>query len=80
VTRAGCAVMMSTHIMEIAQTLCDRVAIINHGSIAAMGTVQELRDLQGDATLEDVFLNVTGGAADAAAADSRLINFVAGRR
>jgi ABC-2 type transport system ATP-binding protein len=80
VTRAGCAVMMSTHIMEIAQTLCDRVAIINRGSIAAMGTVQELRDLQGDATLEDVFLNVTGGAADAAAADSRLINFVAGRR
>jgi ABC-2 type transport system ATP-binding protein len=80
VTRAGCAVMMSTHIMEIAQTLCDRVAIINRGSIAAMGTVQELRNLQGDATLEDVFLNVTGGAADAAAADVRLTNFVAGKR
>ena len=79
VTRAGCAVMMSTHIMEIAQSLCDRVAIINHGSIAAMGTVQELRDLQGDATLEDVFLSVTGGKADAAV-DSRLTNFVAGRR
>ncbi|HLJ84215.1 MAG TPA: ABC transporter ATP-binding protein [Candidatus Eremiobacteraceae bacterium] len=79
VTRAGCAVMMSTHIMEIAQSLCDRVAIINRGSIAAMGTVQELRDLQGDATLEDVFLHVTGGKADAAV-DSRLTNFVAGRR
>ncbi len=80
VTRAGCAVMMSTHIMEIAQSLCDRVAIIDRGAIAAMGTVEELRSLRGDATLEDVFLAVTGGAEGAASSNVRLLNIVAGKR
>ena len=80
VTRAGCAVMMSTHIMEIAQTLCDRVAIIDRGTIAAMGTVGELISLRGEATLEDVFLNVTGGAGAALSADVRVVNIVSRKR
>jgi len=56
----GGAVFMSTHIMEIAQALCDRIAILDHGKIVALGTVHELRNLQGQETLEDVFLSVTG--------------------
>ncbi|MBV8222661.1 MAG: ABC transporter ATP-binding protein [Candidatus Eremiobacteraeota bacterium] len=64
VTCAGGAVMMSTHIMEIAESLCDRVAIIDHGQIAAIGTVPELRELRGRDTLEEVFLHLTGGFED----------------
>ena len=64
VTRAGNAVFMSTHIMEIAQSLCDRVAIIDRGKIAAIGTPADLSSLQGLATLEDTFLHLTGGVED----------------
>ena len=63
-TRAGNAVFMSTHIMEIAQSLCDRVAIIDRGRIAAVGTPADLSKLQGLATLEDTFLHLTGGVED----------------
>jgi ABC-2 type transport system ATP-binding protein len=69
VTQAGCAVMMSTHIMEIAESLCDRVAIIDRGQIAAMGTVPELRVLRGRQSLEEIFLNLTGGVEDRRLAD-----------
>jgi ABC-type multidrug transport system ATPase subunit len=72
--------MMSTHIMEIAQGLCDRVAIVDHGRIAAIGTVDELRALRGDATLEDVFLGITGGAPGGTAAGDRLRSIVARSR
>jgi ABC-2 type transport system ATP-binding protein len=57
----GGAVFMSTHIMEIAQSLCDRVAIIDRGRIAAAGSVLELQRLRGERTLEDVFLGLTDG-------------------
>jgi ABC-2 type transport system ATP-binding protein len=69
VTRAGGGVLMSTHIMEIAESLCDRVAIIDHGAIAAVGTVPELRELRGRDTLEEVFLHLTGGVEDRRIAD-----------
>jgi len=69
VTRTGGAVFMSTHIMEIAEVLCDRVAIIDRGKIAAMGTVDELRALRGRQTLEEIFLNLTGGIEDHRIAD-----------
>lgn len=59
IAQAGGAVFMSTHIMEIAQALCDRIAIIDRGSIVALGTVDELRALRGEQTLEDVFLALT---------------------
>src|SRR5271165_1390636 len=68
-TRAGGAVMMSTHIMEIAESLCDRVAIIDRGRIAALGTVAQLRELRGRDTLEEVFLHLTGGLEDRRIAD-----------
>lgn len=64
ITRAGGAVFMSTHIMEIAQALCDRVAIIDGGRIAAIGSVADLRAMRGQQTLEEVFLHLTGGIED----------------
>ena len=58
--RRGATVFMSTHIMEIAEAMCDRVAIIDRGELIATGSIQELRRLRGKATLEDVFLALTG--------------------
>jgi ABC-2 type transport system ATP-binding protein len=67
----GTAVFFSTHILEIAERMCDRVLIINQGEIIAAGTVAELRGQSGDGsgTLEDVFLRLTGGDEDAAVTD-----------
>jgi ABC-2 type transport system ATP-binding protein len=60
----GSAVMLSTHILEIAERMCDRIGIINKGQLVAVGTMDELRTLDktGQASLEDIFLNLTGGA------------------
>lgn len=66
----GAAVMLSTHILEIAQTMCDRIAIIHGGRVIASGTMEELRRLgQGESSLEDIFLSLTGGAEYAEIAD-----------
>jgi len=57
----GGAVLFSTHIMEIAERLCDRIAVINKGKIIAVGSVDELRDLaSAEGSLEDIFLKLTG--------------------
>ncbi|MFX1316469.1 MAG: ABC transporter ATP-binding protein [Promethearchaeota archaeon] len=55
------SVLFSTHIMEIAQDLCDRIAIINRGKIVGIGTFEELRHQANKlgASLEDVFLRLT---------------------
>lgn len=59
----GAAIFLSTHILEIAERMCDRIGIINQGKLIAVGTMQELRNLgKGEATLEEIFLNLTGGA------------------
>lgn len=57
----GRTVFFSTHVLEIAQTMCDRVAIINKGQIVASGTLEELRGGASGASLEDIFLELTGG-------------------
>lgn len=60
-TQQGGSVLFSTHIMEIAQDLCDRIGIINKGKMVGIGTIEELRQ-QADkvgASLEDVFLRLT---------------------
>ncbi|HLE89830.1 MAG TPA: ABC transporter ATP-binding protein [Anaerolineales bacterium] len=60
----GAAVMLSTHILEIAERMCDRIGIINKGQLIAVGTMEELRTLDktGQTSLEDIFLGLTGGA------------------
>jgi ABC-2 type transport system ATP-binding protein len=60
----GGTVLMSTHTLEVAQAMCDRVAIIQRGDIVAQGTMDELRNQHdADASLEDLFLKLTGGTA-----------------
>lgn len=60
--RSGVAVLMSTHLLSIAEELADTIGIVNHGRMLAHGTLRELRHrLQSDASLEDLFLNLTGG-------------------
>ncbi|HMA33294.1 MAG TPA: ABC transporter ATP-binding protein [Chloroflexia bacterium] len=58
----GTAVFFSTHILEIAERMCDRVIIIDGGQIVAAGTLAELRAGGEQGSLEDIFLNLTGGA------------------
>jgi ABC-2 type transport system ATP-binding protein len=69
VASRGTAVFMSTHILEIAERMCDRVGIIDKGRIIAVGTLDELRSGR-DTSLEDIFLALTGGAEEAAVADA----------
>ncbi|HYR03880.1 MAG TPA: ABC transporter ATP-binding protein [Nitrososphaerales archaeon] len=58
----GVSILFSTHVLEIAQSLCDKVAIMYQGTILAEGTVAELRQKAGlpGSTLEEVFLKMTG--------------------
>ncbi len=61
----GGTVLMSTHTLEVAQAMCDRIAIIQQGNVVAQGTMDELREqtASGNASLEELFLKLTGGAA-----------------
>ncbi len=59
----GATVFMTTHILEVAETMCDRVGIINKGTLCAVGSLPELRQQHGEqASLEDIFLTLTGDA------------------
>lgn len=59
----GAAVLLTTHVMEIAERICDRIAVIHGGKIAAIGTLAELRTKSSSSsTLEDVFLSLTNAA------------------
>jgi ABC-2 type transport system ATP-binding protein len=62
----GGTVLMSTHTLEVAEAMCDRIAIIQNGKIVAAGTMAELQQQSnaGDASLEELFLKVTGGHPD----------------
>lgn len=56
----GHAVLFSTHVMEVAEKLCDRIGIIHHGKMIAEGTLQEIRDQAKDqGSLEEIFLEMT---------------------
>jgi ABC-2 type transport system ATP-binding protein len=58
----GVTTIMSTHILEIAQAMCDRIAIMYNGRMSALGTMKELRQkaMMPDSGLEDIFLKLTG--------------------
>ena len=62
--RAGRAIILTTHILEVAERLADRIGIINAGRLCAQGTLEDLRARTGRAgdTLEDVFLDITSRA------------------
>ena len=65
VSERGTAVFLTTHILEIAERMCDRVAIISGGQVIATGTMDELRAGHTGASLEDIFLELTGGSEEA---------------
>ena len=63
----GGTILLTTHYMDEAEVLCDRVAIVDHGKLIALGTPQELISSLGapktvvhQGTLEDVFMSLTG--------------------
>ncbi len=57
---ANKTVFFSTHVLEVAENLCDRVAIIDHGRILFAGSLQELKEQhKGDESLEKIFLEMT---------------------
>ena len=70
-TRRGHTIMMSTHTLEVAEALCDRIAIIQGGVIRACGTMAELKQSAegGAAGLEEIFLRLTGENAARALVD-----------
>jgi len=64
--RKGTTIFMSTHILEVAEKLCDRIGIIKEGELVAEGSLQELRQRseRESGSLEEVFLQLTGTAPD----------------
>lgn len=71
----GRAVVLCTHILEIAEAICDRVAILDRGRIVAEGSLEELRRVSHagkQESLEDVFLRLTGDEEDVQLARSLL--------
>ncbi|MGE0594033.1 MAG: ABC transporter ATP-binding protein [Vicinamibacterales bacterium] len=63
-TEHGVAILMSTHTLEVAEEMCDRVSIVLKGRIIAQGTVEQLRERSGDRQeqLTPLFLKLTGGS------------------
>jgi ABC-2 type transport system ATP-binding protein len=61
VARGGRGILFSTHTMEVAEQLCHRVGILDHGVLRGEGSIPTLREKAkaGDATLEDLFLQLT---------------------
>ncbi|NLP13673.1 MAG: ABC transporter ATP-binding protein [Clostridium sp.] len=55
----GNSVFFSTHVLEVAERLCDRIGIINRGKLIAIGTVDELKKGENADTLENIFLELT---------------------
>ena len=77
----GMTVLLTTHYMEEADVLCDRVALMHHGRLRAVGTPAELKAEVGpQASLEDVFRQHAGSGLDEAAAHAGLGEIRAGRK
>ena len=59
---AGNSVLFSTHVLEVAEKLCDQIAIINRGVLMYLGTLDDLRARYPEQSLEDIFLEITDHA------------------
>jgi len=59
---SGGTVLLSTHITDIAEQVCDRVAVIHEGRLVALGTVPEVQEAAHAANLEDAFVALVGDA------------------
>ena len=57
----GGTVLLSTHITDIAEAICDRVAVVHDGRVVALGTVDEVQARAGATNLEDAFVALVGG-------------------
>ena len=60
---AGLTIFFTTHVLDMAERLCDEIGVIHEGKLVASGTIEEikrLRQMGADARLEDVFLQVVG--------------------
>ena len=59
----GKAILMSTHVLDSAEKMCDRFVILHHGQVLAQGTLEELRQTFGDdsASLNDIYMQLTKG-------------------
>ncbi|HEY0065089.1 MAG TPA: ABC transporter ATP-binding protein [Telluria sp.] len=63
----GTTIFVSTHLLDMAEKLCDRVGIIHHGALVATGSLDDIRaTAASDGSLEDVFLKITDDAAASA--------------
>jgi ABC-2 type transport system ATP-binding protein len=59
--RAGGGVLVSTHLLDVAERLCDRVVILRAGRVVASGTLEDLQGDRRERSLEDVFMELEGG-------------------
>jgi len=57
---AGKCIVISTHVMEEAEYLCDRIAVIHQGRIRALGTMDDLRSMTGKKRLREIFIELLG--------------------
>jgi len=60
----GKTLIVSTHIMSIAEKLCDRIGIIHKGTIRIIGTLEEIYEKTGEPDLEEAFFSVIGGVTE----------------
>ena len=58
----GNAVFFSTHVLEVAERLCDRIGIINKGKLVYEGTMDQIKSTYPGLTLEEIFLEITKNA------------------
>lgn len=59
--KQGKIVFFSSHVLEVVEKLCDKIAIINNGNISYIGTLKELKEKYPEKTLEEIFLKVIKG-------------------
>lgn len=74
-TGQGTTIFFSSHILEVVERLCSRLAVIDEGELVAQGTIQELRQRAAagdDATLEDLFLSAVGAGSKEGEAERKL--------